>query len=144
MGLADIVTRRLFERIDFKATYANAFTSTFLNRAYIPVVMETDREAVAAVLDLLRMENPAKARVARITNTLKLERIQISEALMRRVRGPPRPRAGKRLGTNGLLRCGDAAVSWCQGVVEGGMPLDPAGLQSQKAFLRYRWELMRS
>ena len=29
-------------------------------------------------------------------------------------------------------------------VVEGGMPRDPAGLQSQKAFLRYRWELMRS
>ena len=89
VGLADIVTRRLFERIDFKATYANAFTSTFLNRAYIPVVMETDREAVAAVLDLLRMENPAKARVARITNTLKLERIQISEALVREFGGHP-------------------------------------------------------
>ena len=89
VGLADIVTRRLFERIDFKATYANAFTSTFLNRAYIPVVMETDREAVAAVLDLLRMENPAKARVARITNTLKLERIQISEALVLEFGGHP-------------------------------------------------------
>ena len=89
VGLADIVTRRLFERIDFKATYANAFTSTFLNRAYIPVVMETDREAVAAVLDLLRMENPAKARVVRITNTLKLERIQISEALVREFGGHP-------------------------------------------------------
>ncbi|MBQ41391.1 MAG: DUF2088 domain-containing protein [Gemmatimonadetes bacterium] len=89
VGLADIVTRRLFERIDFKATYANAFTSTFLNRAYIPVVMETDREAVAAVLDLLRMENPAEARVARITNTLKLERIQISEALVREFGGHP-------------------------------------------------------
>ena len=89
VGLADIVTRRLFERIDFKATYANAFTSTFLNRAYIPVVMETDREAVAAVLDLLRMENPANARVVRITNTLKLERIQISEALVREFGGHP-------------------------------------------------------
>ena len=89
VGLADIVTRRLFERIDFKATYANAFTSTFLNRAYIPVVMETDREAVAAVLDLLRMENPAKARVVRIANTLKLDRIQISEALVREFGGHP-------------------------------------------------------
>lgn len=83
VGLADIVTRRLFERIDFVATYANAFTSTFLNRAYIPVIMETDREAVAAVFDLLRMEDPSQARVARIRNTLDLERIQISESLVR-------------------------------------------------------------
>ena len=89
VGLADIITRRLFERIDFKATYANAFTSTFLNRAYIPVVMETDREAVSAVFDLLRMEDPSQVRVVRITNTLKLERIQISEALVREFGGDP-------------------------------------------------------
>ena len=89
VGLADIITRRLFERIDFKATYANAFTSTFLNRAYIPVVMETDREAVSAVFDLLRMEDPSQVRVVRITNTLKLERIQISEALVSEFGGDP-------------------------------------------------------
>jgi hypothetical protein len=29
MGLADIITRRLFDKIDFAATYENAATSTF-------------------------------------------------------------------------------------------------------------------
>ena len=89
VGLADMITRRLFRRIDFEATYANAFTSTFLNRAYIPVIMETDREAVAAVFDLLRMADPAQARVARIRNTLELERIQLSEALAREFGADP-------------------------------------------------------
>lgn len=83
VGLADVITRRLFRQIDFEATYANAFTSTFLNRAYIPVIMETDREAVAAIFDLLRMDDPAQARVVRIRNTLELERIQLSESLVR-------------------------------------------------------------
>jgi len=81
VGLADMITRRLFDKIDFEATYANAFTSTFLNRAFIPVVMETDQEAVSSVFDVLRMDDPAQARVVRIRNTLELDRIQLSEAL---------------------------------------------------------------
>ena len=83
VGLADIITRRLFDRIDFKATYANAFTSTFLNRAYIPVIMETDRDAIAAGFEVLGLADPSQARVARIRNTLELEHIEISEALVR-------------------------------------------------------------
>ena len=83
VGLADFITRRLFDRIDFKATYANAFTSTFLNRAYIPVIMETDRDAIAAGFEVLRLADPSQARVARIRNTLELEHLQISEALVR-------------------------------------------------------------
>ncbi len=82
MGLADIVTRRLFEKIDYKSTYANVFTSTFLNRAYIPVIMETDQQAIAAALQVLGLEDPAKARVARIKNTLSLGTIQISASLL--------------------------------------------------------------
>ena len=42
-----------------------------------------------AVFDLLRMEDPSQVRVVRITNTLKLERIQISEALVREFGGDP-------------------------------------------------------
>ena len=82
MGLADIVTRRLVDRIDYKSTYANAFTSTFLSRAYIPVVMETDREVVASALKVASIEDTAQARIVRIRNTLSLARIQISASLL--------------------------------------------------------------
>ena len=50
VGLADVITRRLFSRIDFAETYANVFASTFLERAKIPIVAETDREAFAYAL----------------------------------------------------------------------------------------------
>ncbi len=83
VGLADIITRRLHQAIDFKATYANVFTTTFLNRAYVPIVMESDREAIEAALDVLPLEDTARARVVRIKNTLDIGQIAISESLLR-------------------------------------------------------------
>jgi len=82
IGLADIITRRLFDKIDFKPTYANVFTTTFLNRAYIPVIMESDREAIAAALRVQGLEDPVQARVVRIKNTLSMAEIQISAPLL--------------------------------------------------------------
>ncbi len=81
VGLADIITRKLYERINFQATYANVFTTTFLNRANIPVIMETDQKAVEAALGLLHLEDSRQARIARIKNTLELGHIQLSEPL---------------------------------------------------------------
>ncbi len=89
MGLADIVTRRLFEAVDFKATYANVFTTTFLNRAYVPVIMATDHQAIEAALEVQRIANPAQARIARIRNTLELAQIQLSESLYNEFKGHP-------------------------------------------------------
>ncbi len=86
IGLADITTRRLVDKIDTRATYANAFTTTFLNRAYIPVVGETDREAIEIALDVLRMERTQDARVMRIHSTLDLEHMWASEALLPELR----------------------------------------------------------
>jgi hypothetical protein len=81
VGLADIVTRRLFARIDYKSTYANVFTTGLLNRANIPVIMETDREAIAGAVRLLHLDGSRLARVVRIRNTLELGHIQVSEPL---------------------------------------------------------------
>ena len=83
IGLADIITQRLFDKIDFKPTYANVFTTTFLNRAYIPVIMENDREAIAAALRVQGLEDPVQARVVRIKNTLSMAEIQISAPLLK-------------------------------------------------------------
>ncbi|MBM3277749.1 MAG: DUF2088 domain-containing protein [Candidatus Handelsmanbacteria bacterium] len=89
MGLADIVTRRLFDAVDFQATYANAFTSTFLNRAYVPVVMEDDRRAIEAALEVQRVADGSRARIVRIRNTLDLAQIQLSESLYEEFRTHP-------------------------------------------------------
>ena len=88
VGLADVIPKQLHDDIDFDATYANAFTSTFLNRAYVPIVKANDREAVQAMFDVLRMEDGSQARIARIRNTLNLGQIQLSEALARDTHHP--------------------------------------------------------
>ena len=82
IGLADVVPQRLVDKVNRDALYANVFTSTFLNRAKIPVTMPTDREAIGIALEVLRSVSPESAKVVRIKNTLELERIQLSEALL--------------------------------------------------------------
>lgn len=87
IGLADIVTRRLFDKIDFTATYTNAMTATYLARVQIPVTVDTDRDAVAAALRVCGQPDIDKARVVRIRNTLHLSDIWVSQSIFAELKG---------------------------------------------------------
>ena len=89
VGLADIITRRLFDKIDFEATYANVFTHTFLNRANIPVIMESDQKAIEAAVNIQRLNDSRQARIVRINNTLDIGEIFVSESLLPEVLSKP-------------------------------------------------------
>ncbi len=82
-GTADIITRRVIEKADFRAGYMNAITATVLAGVKLPVIMDTDRDAIGLGLMTLNEVEPAQARVVRITNTLNLSRICVSEAVLR-------------------------------------------------------------
>ena len=43
MGMADVITRRLYDKIDFRTTYANVITSGFLERGFVPIVQGNGR-----------------------------------------------------------------------------------------------------
>ncbi len=81
IGIADVTTRRLVEKINYPAMYENAL-STGLDRAKIPVIAETDREAFMFGLRAVREKKPDRLKVARIKNTLSLEYLYISPALL--------------------------------------------------------------
>jgi len=81
IGLADIITRRVFEAIDLRATYENVLTSTFLERAKIPLIAEDDEQALRFACQAAGMPALAEARIVRVKNTLRLEEAWISEAL---------------------------------------------------------------
>ena len=105
---------RLFRAIDVGPTYANVITSTHLDSAAIPMIMNTDREAVQlAVKSILRVK-PADARVVHIRNTLELQRIRVSAPLLAEVRSQPerfeilREPAPWAFGTDGSLARVDA------------------------------------
>jgi hypothetical protein len=87
MGLADILLRTAFSRIDFRATYANVMTTGFPERGKLPMVAETDAEALQWAFRMAGMPGPAEARVLRIRNTLRLDRLQASPAAVEALRG---------------------------------------------------------
>lgn len=89
MGFADIVTRRFHQKIDFPATYKNVFTAGFPDRAKMPMVMETDREALELALRGAGCRDISGARVARIRDTLHLDDVFVSDAVLDEVRRKP-------------------------------------------------------
>jgi hypothetical protein len=79
IGLADITTRRLVDSIDYKATYTNVLTTRLWSAGRLPVIMETDREAIQAAVGEMPSD---RVRFVRIKNTLQLEELEISEPLV--------------------------------------------------------------
>ena len=90
LGMADVITRRLFEGINFQYTYANSITSTEIRGAKIPMVMETDHQAIVVGLRTCNGVEPEEAKVVRIKNTLELSTIEISTALLPEAKANPR------------------------------------------------------
>ncbi len=82
IGLADLTTQRLAGQIEHKAMNQNVLTSTFIDRAKIPMIMSNDEEAVKAAVRCNWGVPPAETRFVRIQNTLHLEYLYVSENLV--------------------------------------------------------------
>jgi hypothetical protein len=82
VGLADFTTQRLFEKIDHEAMNQNVLTSTFPERAKIPMVMSGDREALEAAIRCNWGVEPEDTRFVRVPNTLHLRYAYLSENLL--------------------------------------------------------------
>jgi hypothetical protein len=95
IGFADVTTRRLFDKIDYHALYENVSTATFLERAKIPLMAENDREAVDLALSSCGVIAPGKERIIRIRDSLHLEELYASEAVVRELDGSGRAQVGK-------------------------------------------------
>ena len=82
IGNADFTTKRLVDKIDRQATYMNAITSSCPEAVRIPPYYDSDREVIDTALNTIGDIEPAKARIVHILNTLKLEEMMISEAML--------------------------------------------------------------
>jgi len=82
MGVADFITRKLFDKIDFDYVYANCLTNTITEPAKVPVVMANDREALLAAVKTSNARDFSKIRIVRIKDTLHMGEILISETLL--------------------------------------------------------------
>ncbi|MFN8470903.1 MAG: lactate racemase domain-containing protein [Anaerolineae bacterium] len=79
VGHADLITQRLRDKIDVAATYTNCLTAGNLAGGKIPITLPTDRAVIDAAIAGIGM---ATARVVWIRNTLTLDTLWASEALL--------------------------------------------------------------
>ncbi|MDP8921675.1 MAG: nickel-dependent lactate racemase [Chloroflexota bacterium] len=87
VGIADFTTRRLFDQLDLQKTYMNGLTAGALDAIRIPVVLASDRECLEVAL---KSANAGSApRVVWIKNTLDLQEMLVSEALLDELRSIP-------------------------------------------------------
>ena len=86
VGYAHIITRKLYRKIDFKTTYANTITVTFLERSRIPLIVDTEKEALDIALKTIWNLPGTKPRIIIIINTLKLDEMYVSEAIWEDIR----------------------------------------------------------
>ncbi len=86
MGLANVITKRMFEKLDTEMIYPNCLTSTVLKSAMMPVVVATDKEAIQACIRTLNSVDKDQIRIVRIKNTLHVDRIMLSEAYYQEVK----------------------------------------------------------
>jgi hypothetical protein len=86
IGMAHMITRRLYKKIDLKATNMNTITTTFLDRSRIPMVFDTDKEAIEVGLKTIWNLPGTKPRIVIIKNTLKLDEMYVTEPIWEEIK----------------------------------------------------------
>ncbi|XVH33425.1 DUF362 domain-containing protein (plasmid) [Haloferacaceae archaeon DSL9] len=88
VGLADVVHADLLAGMNPSKTFTNALTASTLRSIRVPPAVETDRAGVSACLSSIGVvgDAPERVRLVRARDTMHLERLVVSEALIEEAR----------------------------------------------------------
>ncbi|MFV0478595.1 MAG: lactate racemase domain-containing protein [Parahaliea sp.] len=89
VGGADVITMRLYRDFDPAKTYANVIAPTLLDGAAIPIIMNTDKEAVQLAAKTVLRTKSEDTRIVHIANTLEIIEIDVSETLLPYIKSHP-------------------------------------------------------
>lgn len=89
MGLADISTQRVFDKIDFVQTYANPLTALSIKSFSMPMMLESDLVAIQASIKFCVNADRKNPKIIRAKNTLHVGELLISEALLEEAKTMP-------------------------------------------------------
>jgi len=87
VGLADIVTDKLAGKIDLHNTYLNIMTTGFCLRGFLPLHFPSEQQAIQMAIKSLGLMDPRKLRLMIVPNTLHLDNLYVSEALLPELKG---------------------------------------------------------
>ena len=82
IGLADFITKDVFESYDPISTYANCIASGNPNAGKIPIIMENEEDAIRGAIQTCAGIDVNDAKIVRIKDTLHLVDIQVSENML--------------------------------------------------------------
>lgn len=82
IGVADVASQRVIDKYDVEASYANAFTARSSTVPKIPMHFKSDEDTIKAGIAMLYGVDKSKLRVVRIEDTLHMENIWVSEAML--------------------------------------------------------------
>lgn len=85
VGFADLTTERLVSRMAAEPFRVNVLTSSFLERARIPITLPTDRDVFQVCFETCWRVDPHEVRLVVIPNTLELKTLYVSPALAQEV-----------------------------------------------------------
>lgn len=81
-GMADFILREAFEKVDLGVTYTNGMASGNPEGARIPVIAETEEEALRAAIQTAHHTDFNDPKIVKIKDTLHLSEIEISENML--------------------------------------------------------------
>jgi len=79
VGIADIITRRLLDKIDMDALNMNTITGVCPEMGKIPLTLENDREAISTAIKCVGLIPLKQLKIMRIKNTSLISEVDISE-----------------------------------------------------------------
>ena len=94
IGLADLTTKRVLEKVDIEVTATNSLTSGRPQTARLPIGLAHDKAAIRAAMELF--PDPDRVRMARIKDTGHLTRFWVSRPVLDDLEGRDNVRADTR------------------------------------------------
>ena len=82
IGVADVTTQRVIRKMDWTKTYLNIVTAGVLDGAKLPMVADTDKDAIGIGIRGCPGIVSEKAKIVRIKNTLEMREVWASEPML--------------------------------------------------------------
>ena len=89
MGNCSAMTTRIYDQLDLAAVYVNAITANQMSAAFVPPVLESDKECIQLCIRTLWGKEHPNLKIVRIPNSLHVEHIMLSEAYLDEIKANP-------------------------------------------------------
>lgn len=82
LGIFDVITKKVFDKLDYESIYANGIAVKDLDDCKVPVIAKDEDEALKIAAKVLRGVDRDHLKIVKIESTLHLEYIEVSDSLL--------------------------------------------------------------